>query len=216
MSHISCFVFWVAPGTWSATAYFWSKAWISSSFNFILRNSLSSFAFACLMAGLNDLRGFPSIEILTKLSIRANFGLMSDKLLFDIFRVLRWYRFVTVSGNLSSLLLCRSKTERFGERSKFESVDNWLKASKIWSSLGAFGTLSKLTKLFWWRSSISRFVSGASASFSISAIRFFASDKSVNFTKNEICSGTIFKLFSSRFNLKSLSNLPNDEGKASS
>lgn len=94
---------------------------------------------AVLIAGFNLLSGLPSMESLTKLSNKLSLGLMSPKLLFDIFRVFIWYNVITESGSFSILLLCKSSTPKFGHLSRFDKAVSWLKAKRIWSSLGELG-----------------------------------------------------------------------------
>lgn len=154
---------------------------ISSSASLSFKNFFNSTAPAVLIAGLILLRGFPSRAILTKESNMLNLGLISLKSLLEIFKVLSWYKVHTESGNAEILLLCKSRTVRFGHLSKFYIDCKLLKPSKSWSSFFEVGIESNVpSKLFWWRSSITKLFKPVNASFSMNFNLFLEIDKSLN------------------------------------
>lgn len=122
----SCSSTLVAPGIPKTTAYFFSSLYISLSSRRIFKNFLIWMAPAVRMAGLMDRSGLPSILSLTRLSRRDNLGLMSLKLLFEIYNVFRLYSWQTESGRVSSLLFERSNTVTEGALSRFLMSVIWL------------------------------------------------------------------------------------------
>ena len=139
----------LAPGTCNTIAWFYSALIISSSANLSFKNFLSSTAPAVLIAGFILLKGLPSKAILTRESSMLIFGLISLRSLFDIFKVFNWYREQTESGKTEILLLWRSRTVKFGHRSKFYIDCKLLKPKRSWSSFLELGIDSKIpSKLF--------------------------------------------------------------------
>lgn len=82
---------------------------------------------ALRIAGFIHLNGLPSMLSRTSLGKRESRGLMSLKSLLDNVKVLRCCNKKIDSGSETSLLLCRSSTDKLGAFSKLDILVIWLK-----------------------------------------------------------------------------------------
>ena len=105
-----------------AALYLASSCSTSSSPRRILRYFFSCTAFAERIAGLMAFKGLPSMLSRTSSSRRAMRGLISFSSLLETVSVLRLFMFMMLRGRSTSLLECRSRTERLGADSRLLKV----------------------------------------------------------------------------------------------
>lgn len=192
-----------------AAFYFTSSSSISPSPSRILRYFFNSTAPALLMAGLNTLSGLPSTLILTRSSSKASLGLMSLSSLFETVSVLRRLIFRILSGSSHNLLECKSSTVRPGAFSRLERATTWFYDREIVSSLSDLGTALKSRRLFWCKSSITKFTRLQRQSSCTEATLLRPMDRSRNKVSEPSVVGTIVSWFPSKFNLINFSRRPN-------